>query len=65
MVNLTHVAEIKEWAYANYNEQFGASCIVECLSDEDIQEMFTCLRDAQDWADMQSEQYRNAWCDAY
>jgi hypothetical protein len=54
------VAQIKEWATANYEKSFGASALIETLTDDEIDEQFTSLTAAKKWAKLQSEAYQNA-----
>jgi hypothetical protein len=61
MTNL--VDTIKEWALQHYNESFGASCIIECMTDDEIRSEFESLDDAKAYAGLQDEQYQNARCD--
>lgn len=58
------VEQIKAWAMENYEKSWGASVIIECFEDEDIAEQFKSLDEAKEYAQLQSEQYQNAWCDA-
>ena len=57
------VIQIKNWANENYARSYGASCIVECLTDDEIADMFPSLKDAKQFASLQDEQYQTARCD--
>lgn len=57
------VRSVKDWALANYEKEWGASVIIECLSDNDIANQFHSLRDAQDFAKLQSEMRSNTFPD--
>ena len=54
------VETIKAWALANYEKSFGASSIVECMTDDEIASEFKSLADAKRYAKLQSEQFSNA-----
>jgi len=54
------VDDIKSWAMEHYNESFGASCIIECMTDEEILAEFNSVEDAKSYASLQDEQYQNA-----
>jgi hypothetical protein len=59
------VSRIKEWALENYEKSYGASCLIECFSDKELAEKFTCIGDAKAYAKLMDELHGNAWCDAY
>ena len=49
------VDKIKEWANANYETSYGASCIVECFTDAEIEEQFSSLAEAKAYAALQDD----------
>jgi len=57
------VARVKAWAMRNYNKLWGASVIIECMTDEEIAAEFQTLQDAVDFAELQTEARQNARCD--
>ena len=56
------VKAIKEWAEANY-ESFGASALIECFSDEELDEKFESLADAKEYAGWKDEARSNTFPD--
>jgi len=57
------VDDVKSWAMENYNKSFGASCIIECMTDDEILAEFNSVQDAKSYAKLQDEAYMNARCD--
>ena len=59
------VAKIKQTAAANYNEAYGWSMIIECLSDKEIEQNFVAdgwslqkaMAEARSWVADHSDQY--------
>ena len=49
------VDKIKEWANANYETSYGASVIVECYTDAEIEQQFKSVADAQEFAELQDD----------
>lgn len=54
------VNAIKEWAMENYATSYGASCLIECYTDEELDASFSSLRVAQSFAELRDEQFSNA-----
>lgn len=54
------VAAIKAWAMDNYATSYGASCLIECYTDEEIDANFASLREAQLIAEIRDEQFSSA-----
>lgn len=54
------VKRIKDWATANYAKSYGASALLETLTDAEMVQEFKTLKDARDWAKLQDEAYQNA-----
>ena len=59
MSNKHSVDQIKAWALENYEKCYGASCLIECFTDEELTKEFKTLDDAKDFATMMSEQLLN------
>ena len=55
---MTKVERIKDWALNQYAENYGASCIVECFTDEEIDE-FKSLDDAKEYCALLHDQYED------
>lgn len=51
------VEEIKQWAYANYDE--GGHWIIETLTDDEIRQEFNSLQEAIDWAERIQDNYED------
>jgi hypothetical protein len=54
------VKRIKDWATANYSKSYGASALLETLTDAEMVQEFKTLKDARDWAKLQDEAHQNA-----
>jgi hypothetical protein len=55
---VTIVEQIKEWALENYSVSYGASCLVECFDDSELDDMFPTLESAQEYASIMDERYK-------
>lgn len=55
----TLVEEIKEWAMENYDVSYGATVLVECFTDEELEEKFDTLKEAMEFAELWTEQYED------
>lgn len=59
------VAKIKQAAAANYNEAYGWCLIIECMSDQDIEQEFVAdgwdikkaMSEVRSWVEDQSDHY--------
>lgn len=56
---------IRTWANIAYEESYGAQCIVECMSDDEIDTTFKDLNDAAEWAKLQNERYNEVASEAF
>lgn len=55
---MTKVEQIKAWAHDNYEKSYGASSIIECWEDCEIDAEFKSLKDAKSYAKLIDEQYQ-------
>ena len=49
------VDDIKAWANKHYETSYGASVIVECYTDAEIEQEFNSVADAQEFAELQDD----------
>jgi len=56
---MTKVEQIKAWAMDNYAESYGASSLIECWTDEELDAEFKSLEDAKSAAKLWDEQYHS------
>lgn len=52
---MTKVEQIKQWALDNYNACYGASTLIECYTDEELDAEFDSLEAAKEYAGFESD----------
>lgn len=53
------VEQIKAWANENYESSYGASCLIECFNDKELDETFPTFGHAVEYAAATDEQLSN------
>lgn len=48
---------IREWAMDNYSTSYGASVLIECFDDGELEKEFKSLADAKRFAQLKDGQY--------